>query len=123
MIFFPRYVLNGDRLRSFIKNSAKTLSLILFCIAASPAIASEAIITLDDRIQIFEAWMETTRQTKSLPGISVGIVHKNKLVYANGFGEADLTSGAPITPILYLQLHQSQSHSQVLRLCSLCKKG
>lgn len=98
MIFFPRYVLNGDRLRSFIKNSAKTLSLILFCIAASPAIASEAIITLDDRIQIFEAWMETTRQTKSLPGISVGIVHKNKLVYANGFGEADLTSGAPITP-------------------------
>ena len=98
MIFLPRYVLNGDRLRFFIKNSAKILSLILFCIAASPSIASEAIITLDDRIQIFEAWMETTRQTKSLPGISVGIVHKNKLVYANGFGEADLTSGAPITP-------------------------
>ena len=85
MIFLPRYVLNGDRLRFFIKNSAKILSLILFCIAASPSIASEAIITLDDRIQIFEAWVETTRRTQSLPGISVGIVHKNKLVYANGF--------------------------------------
>ena len=71
MIFLPRYVLNGDRLRFFIKNSAEILSLILFCIAASPSIASEAIITLDDRIQIFEAWVETTRRTQSLPGISV----------------------------------------------------
>ena len=33
-----------------------------------------------------------------MPGAAVGVVHKGKLVYAKGFGEADLETGAPITP-------------------------
>ncbi len=97
-IFLIRSVFGGDRLRFLIEKAAKMVSLTFFFVTASPSIASEAVISLEDRIQIFEAWMETTRQTKSLPGISVGIVHKNKLVYVKGFGAADLISGALITP-------------------------
>ncbi|HEV7347522.1 serine hydrolase domain-containing protein [Telluribacter sp.] len=32
------------------------------------------------------------------PGAAVGVVHQGKLIYAKGFGEADLETGAPITP-------------------------
>ncbi|GAB3163186.1 serine hydrolase [Telluribacter humicola] len=32
------------------------------------------------------------------PGAAVGVVHKGKLIFAKGFGEADLETGAPITP-------------------------
>ena len=85
-------------MRSYIKKLAKILSLTLFCVAASLSVASESVISLDDRIQIFEAWMETTRHTKSLPGIAVGLVHQNRLVYAKGFGATDIISGTPITP-------------------------
>tara|TARA_B110000503_G_scaffold122528_1_gene187197 strand:+ start:716 stop:2215 length:1500 start_codon:yes stop_codon:yes gene_type:complete len=81
-----------------IKKSAKILCLTLLCVVAPLTVASEAAISLTDRIQIFEAWMETTRHTRSLPGISVGIVHQNKLVYSKGFGAADIISGTPITP-------------------------
>tara|TARA_B110000483_G_scaffold233434_1_gene302187 strand:- start:1252 stop:1986 length:735 start_codon:yes stop_codon:yes gene_type:complete len=81
-----------------IKKSAKILCLTLLCVVAPLTVASEAAISLTDRIQIFEAWMETTRHTRSLPRISVGIVHQNKLVYSKGFGAADIISGTPITP-------------------------
>ena len=33
-----------------------------------------------------------------MPGAAVGVVHKGKLIYAKGFGEADLETGAKITP-------------------------
>lgn len=81
-----------------IKKSAKILCLTLLCVVAPLTVASEAAISLTDRIQIFEAWMETTRHTRSLPRISVGIVHQSKLVYSKGFGAADIISGTPITP-------------------------
>ncbi|GAB3911709.1 hypothetical protein GCM10028803_53790 [Larkinella knui] len=32
------------------------------------------------------------------PGAAVGVVHQGKLVYAKGFGEADVETGAPIGP-------------------------
>jgi len=32
------------------------------------------------------------------PGAAVGVVHGGKLIYAKGFGEADIETGAPITP-------------------------
>lgn len=33
-----------------------------------------------------------------MPGAAVGVLHEGKLIYAKGFGEADLETGAPITP-------------------------
>ena len=81
-----------------IKKSAKILCLTLLCVVAPLTVASEAAISWTDRSQIFEAGMETTRHTRSSPGISVGIVHQNKLVYSKGFGAADIISGTPITP-------------------------
>ncbi|GAA4466700.1 hypothetical protein GCM10023189_49250 [Nibrella saemangeumensis] len=32
------------------------------------------------------------------PGAAVGVVHKGQLIYAKGFGEADVETGAPIRP-------------------------
>lgn len=33
-----------------------------------------------------------------MPGAAVGVVHKGKLIYAKGFGEADVETGSKITP-------------------------
>ncbi|WP_128543231.1 serine hydrolase [Larkinella soli] len=42
---------------------------------------------------LFAEWNKT-----GSPGAAVGVIHDGKLVYAKGFGEADLETGAPITP-------------------------
>lgn len=42
---------------------------------------------------IFAAWNKPGR-----PGAAVGVVYQGKLIYAKGFGEADVETGAPITP-------------------------
>ncbi|CAG5068129.1 D-aminopeptidase [Dyadobacter sp. CECT 9623] len=42
---------------------------------------------------IFAEWNKP-----GMPGAAVGVVHQGKLIYAKGFGEADLETGAKITP-------------------------
>lgn len=42
---------------------------------------------------LFKEWNRPGR-----PGVAIGVVHGGKLIYAKGFGEADVETGAPITP-------------------------
>lgn len=44
---------------------------------------------VQSRIRLFENWLETMMDDQSLRGVSVGIVHKQNIVYSKGFGYAD----------------------------------
>lgn len=57
------------------------------CVLAQPAVPAARVDSL------FAEWNKP-----GMPGAAVGVVHKGKLVYAKGFGEADLETGAKITP-------------------------
>ena len=50
---------------------------------------------VESRIRLFEAWLETLINDQSLKGVSVGIVHKQNIVYARGFGVADSENNLP----------------------------
>lgn len=58
----------------------------LFLKAQSPQMASKTD-------SLFANWNKPGQ-----PGAAVGVVHQGKLIYAKGFGEADVETGAPITP-------------------------
>ena len=47
---------------------------------------------------ILDAWLPGKILYDRIPGLSVGIVHKGKLVYAQGFGYADVAAKTPMTP-------------------------
>ncbi len=49
-------------------------------------------------IDLLEAWIETQRVYRELPGLSIGIVHDQTLVWARGFGRADVERGEAATP-------------------------
>lgn len=49
-------------------------------------------------IDLLEAWVEAQRAQRELPGLSIGIVHDQALVWARGFGWADVARGEPATP-------------------------
>ena len=48
-------------------------------------------------IDLLEAWIEAQRVARELPGVSLGIVHDQALVWSGGFGWADVERREPAT--------------------------
>jgi CubicO group peptidase (beta-lactamase class C family) len=48
--------------------------------------------------RLFVSWLEGQMAYRGLPGIAVGVVHDQQLVWARGFGIADLDKKTPVTP-------------------------
>ena len=51
-----------------------------------------------DAITLLDLWIEEQRSYNDLPGLSIGVVHDQELVWAKGYGVRDLETGAPMTP-------------------------
>ena len=51
-----------------------------------------------DRLRMIEAWIESLMHKKSMPGMSVGVLYDRELLWARGFGLADVESQIPATP-------------------------
>ncbi|MFN4261052.1 MAG: serine hydrolase [Gemmataceae bacterium] len=49
-------------------------------------------------LRILEAWIESQLAYKQLPGLSIGIVHDQELIWAKGYGYADVEKKIPATP-------------------------
>ncbi len=49
-------------------------------------------------IRLFEAWVETQIAYRGLPGISLGVVYDQELIWSRGIGFHDLQQQAPATP-------------------------
>lgn len=65
------------------------------CLLA-PALAATPAPTLNE--PAIEEIVATTMHEQSIPGIAVGVLHEGKLVYAKGFGKANLEWNLPVTP-------------------------
>jgi D-alanyl-D-alanine carboxypeptidase len=48
--------------------------------------------------RVVDAWLPLKIAYDRIPGAAVGIAHRGKLVYAKGFGYADVENAAPVTP-------------------------
>jgi CubicO group peptidase (beta-lactamase class C family) len=82
---------------------------VCFCATASPratapagrAPANEGVAADPDVLgaeRLFSAWMEGQMAYRGLPGIVVGVVSDQELVWARGFGFADVDAKTPMTP-------------------------
>jgi CubicO group peptidase (beta-lactamase class C family) len=82
-----------------MKNLLLSLSIIL--LLGSPARAQTSVAQhpeVEGAIKLLEAWIETQMAYRGQPGISVGVVYDQKLVWARGFGYADVEKKIPATP-------------------------
>ncbi len=66
--------------------------------------------------RLFSAWLEGQIAYKGLPGIAVGVVHDQELVWAKGFGFADLKAKRAMTPTT---LFRMASHSKLFTATSI----
>jgi len=70
--------------------------LLLALICATPLFAQPADPL--GKLDGFDAWMEKTLKDWNAPGVGVGIVVNDKLVFAQGYGFRDYEKKLPFTP-------------------------
>ena len=68
------------------------LSLLLIPPASAQLTEAESESSVEAQIELFSNWMEGQIEIRNLPGIVVGVISGDDLVWAKGFGYADLES-------------------------------
>lgn len=73
---------------------------VLLCVIGifDSSVATGQSLQVSERLEVYESWIELLMRKRNYPGISVGLVHQGKLVYAKGFGFADIEGSIPATP-------------------------
>ncbi len=75
---------------------------------ARPNLADDPDVQAAERL--FSAWMEGQIRWRGLPGVVVGVVADQELVWATGFGYADVEAKVPMTPATKFRM---ASHSKL----------
>lgn len=87
---------------------------LLAQVAARPGPANEAEVKGAERL--FTAWIEGQIAYRALPGIAVGVVADQELVWASGFGFADVAAKLPMTPQTKFRM---ASHSKLFTAAAI----
>jgi len=81
----------------------RRLAALLLCAAAMPLFADDAKTPLAKNpgvaaaLEVFDTWADWTAKNRDQPAVSIGIVHDQELVFAKGYGLADLAKKTPAT--------------------------
>ena len=70
------------------------------------------------QIRLFSAWLEGQIAHRELPGVVVGVVAGDDLVWARGFGQADLEENRPMTPRTKFRM---ASHSKLFTATAIMR--
>ncbi len=77
-------------------------------ISLAAGVADNPDVTGQERL--FEAWIHGQMAYRGLPGIAVGVVADQELIWAKGFGFADVENKTPMTPATKFRM---ASHSKL----------
>lgn len=103
MIFHSRH----ERLRAFLGVAFIGLMLL----AAGPGLSAQDLDKdIAKKLQGFDAYMAKILKDWNAPGIGVGIVAGDKLIFAKGYGYRDYGKKLPFTP---MTLHQIASNTKL----------
>lgn len=84
-------------------------SLFFLLIASLPAaVVDDPGVLAAERL--FESWLQGQMAYRGLPGIALGVVYDQQLIWAKGYGLADTQTRTPVTPSTKFRM---ASHSKV----------
>ncbi|HZY80369.1 MAG TPA: serine hydrolase [Cyclobacteriaceae bacterium] len=82
----------------------KHLAVIIFVL-----IAVESTAQYEDAFKLIDAWIDAQREYDQLPGLTVGVVKDQQVIWSKGYGAAELKKNVPATP------------ATVFSICSISK--
>ncbi len=97
------------------------LCLPLATQAQGTSIASDPDVLATQRL--FSAWLEGQIAYRGLPGIAVGVVHDQQLVWSKGFGYSDVQARAPMTPQTKFRMASHSKMFTAIAIMQLREEG
>jgi len=88
----------------------RNATVLLLCLLALPLAAADSDTPANPKtpiaqspgvaaaLQVFDSWVDWTARNREQPAVSVGIVYDQEVVFAKGYGFADLARKIPATP-------------------------
>ena len=89
----------------------------------SPPPARAESSPVDQRLAGFDAWMDQVMKEWNVPGIGVGVVVKDQLVFAKGYGYRDVGRQLPFTPATVVPIASNTKLFTAVAMGSLVEQG
>ena len=80
---------------------------LLFLIVPAGAAASDFVTRhpqVADALALLDLWLEEQRLYQQIPGIAIGIIYDQELIWSRGYGFSDLATQTPMTPSTLLRI-------------------
>src|SRR3979411_1575156 len=87
----------------------------------APSAASDPDVLGAERL--FSAWMEGQIAYRGLPGVAVGVVSDQQLVWSKGFGYADLKAKRPMPPQTRFRMASNSKLFTAIAIMQLREEG
>ncbi|MGD9268187.1 MAG: serine hydrolase domain-containing protein, partial [Desulfobacterales bacterium] len=84
-------------LRCFIVGAGLSILLFLLLACAQTSANTTRLTSDQDPVQFFYEEMERLRKDNRIPGLSAAVLQNQQVVFAEGFGYADLENRIPVT--------------------------
>ena len=73
--------------------------------------------------RLFTAWMESQIAYRGLPGVAVGVVSDQQLIWSKGFGYADLKAKRPMTQATRFRVASNSKLFTAIAIMQLREEG
>ena len=111
---------------TFVAESVRVFGfmfLLAFAVMTCGIVAKAQEIDVAKKLQGFDAYMEQTLKDWNTPGVGVGIVVNDKLVFAKGYGYRDYEKKLPYTPKTLPRLRRTPNYLRRLRRGCWWRRG
>ncbi|MEP7274308.1 MAG: serine hydrolase domain-containing protein [Acidobacteriota bacterium] len=127
--------LHIDCTRVFRFVSGITASVLLACLFTSLALQAQSVmpnanagnVANDPDVlgaeRLFSAWIEGQIAYRGLPGIAIGVVSDQELVWAKGFGFADIKAKVPMTAATNFRMASHSKMFTAIAIMQLREEG
>ena len=100
---------------------AQAASTVASTVASTPNVATDPDVLGAERL--FSAWMDGQIAYRGLPGISVGVVYDQQLVWSSGYGFADIKNKVPMTPQTKFRMASHSKMFAAIAIMQLREEG
>ncbi|HEY2678392.1 MAG TPA: serine hydrolase domain-containing protein [Steroidobacteraceae bacterium] len=105
---------------------AGSLALPLHAQTPAPAATAAGVASDPDVLgaeRLFSAWIEAQIAYRGLPGVAVGVVSNQDLIWSKGFGFADLKAKIPMSPTTRFRMASNSKLFTAIAIMQLREEG